>query len=85
MTPTLSEDQRRAIEEHGGCPVYVVDPSTNEHFVLVQAKQYEQLQALYSEESFEPREAYPFVDRVMADDDANDPSLANYQELQKRS
>lgn len=82
MTASLSEDQRRAIEEHGGMPVYVVDPDTNANYVLMRAEQFETLKSLFSEEEFNPRQAYPFVDRVMAEDDANDPTLESYQNLQ---
>jgi hypothetical protein len=28
----------------------------------------------------EPQEVYPLVDRIMADDDAHDPTLATYQD-----
>ena len=31
--------------------------------------------SMYDDTEFSPREAYPFVDRVMAADDANDPAL----------
>jgi hypothetical protein len=27
---------------------------------------------------FDPREAYPFIDEVMQEDDADDPTLASY-------
>ena len=80
MTPRLSEDQRQAIEERGGAPVYVVDAETNKSYVLLPADQYENIRS-YLEELFDPRDAYPFVDRVMAEDDANDPTLEGYQNL----
>jgi hypothetical protein len=32
------------------------------------------------QENMDPRAAYPLVERIMADDDANDPLLASYQE-----
>ncbi len=32
-----------------------------------------------AENDLNPREFYPFVDRIMARDDANDPSLESYQ------
>ena len=84
MTPRLSEDQRHAIEEHGGTPVHVVDADTNANYVLMRAEQFEALRFLFSDEEFNPRDAYPFVDRVMAEDDASDPTLASYQDLQKQ-
>ena len=33
------------------------------------------------EEEYNPREAYPFVERVMQEDDAYDPTLEHYQDL----
>ena len=33
----------------------------------------------YDDSEMNPAEAYPFVDEVMADDDADDPTLAYYQ------
>jgi hypothetical protein len=80
MTPQLSEDQRQAIEERGGEPVYVVDAETNKSYVLLPADQYENVRS-YLEELFDPRDIYPFVDRVMAEDDANDPTLEGYQNI----
>ena len=65
-------------------PVYVVDADTNAPYVLMRADQFETLKTLFSEEEFDPREAYPFVDRVMAEDDAHDPTLESYQNLPKR-
>jgi hypothetical protein len=34
---------------------------------------------MYDDDEFSPREAYPWVDRVMAECDANDPTLESYQ------
>jgi hypothetical protein len=82
MTPKLADDLRQAIEEHGGAPVYIVDPSTNESYVIVRASQYEKLKSLFEQEGdFDPREAYPFVDAAMRADDAADPTLETYQQF----
>ena len=83
MTPRLSEDQRQAIEERGGAPVYVVDAETNKSYVLMPAVEYEKVKS-YLQDLFDPSEAYPFVDQVMAEDDTNDPTLASYQNLPNR-
>jgi hypothetical protein len=64
MTPKLTDDQRQAIEEHGGEPVYLVDTTTNATYVLMRAEQFEKVRMLLHAE-FDPREVYPFVDRVM--------------------
>ena len=48
--------------------------------MLLPAELYERFKVAFEEE-FDPRDAYPFVERVMAEDDAKDPSLASYQDL----
>ncbi len=73
----LTGEQRQAVEEAKDTPLTVVDPITNAAYVLVRAEVYERL----TEGDFDPREAYPFVDKVMAEDDANDPHLGSYQTL----
>lgn len=80
MTPKLINDLRQAIDEHGGAPVYVVDADTKEAYVIVRASQYEKVKALFENEGdFDLREAYPFVDEAMREDDAGDPTLESYQ------
>ena len=74
----LTEQQRQAVVLRPDEPPRLVDPQTRETYVLLRADLYEQLRA-FLEEEYDPREAYPFVDRVMAEDDANDPTLESYQ------
>jgi hypothetical protein len=81
MNLKLTDDQRQAIEEHGGSPVYLVDDMTNASYVLMRADQFERVKGFLEENEFDPREAYPFVERVMRDDDPNDPTLESYQNL----
>ena len=58
--------------------------ATNSSYVLIRAEQYEKVRALLEEEDFDPREAYPFVDEVMREDDALDPTLDSYQDSSGR-
>ena len=60
-----------------GTPVEVFDPSTNEVYYLVSAEQFQRLAGNAGD--FDPRDAYPLVDKVMAEDDAHDPLLESYQ------
>jgi hypothetical protein len=60
-------------------PVRAIDPATNVEYVLVPAELYERLRALLSEETVVA--TAELVDRVMAEDDANDPHLQSYQSL----
>lgn len=79
MTPNLSDQQRQALHEANDAgPVTVVDAATDTLYVLVRADVFQELQDWIRD--LEPQDAYPLVDRVMADDDAHDPTLASYQD-----
>ena len=79
MTPNLTDQQRQALHEANDAgPVTVVDPSTNTQYVLVRADVFEEMREWMRD--LEPQDAYPIVDRIMADDDARDPTLATYQD-----
>ncbi len=80
MIPNLTDDQRQAIEEHGGTPIPLFDATTNSNYVLIRADQFEKVRALLEDVEFDPREVYPFIDEVMRDDDALDPTLESYQD-----
>ena len=74
----LTEQQRQTVVSRPGEPTRLVDPLTKETDVLLRADLYEQLRVALEEE-YDPREGYQFVDRVMAADDENDPTLGSYQ------
>jgi hypothetical protein len=80
MSIELTREQRQAIQRGSVRPPRLKDPLTGQDYVLLHADVYERVRYLVEDE-FEPREAYPFVDRVMAEDDANDPHLETYQHL----
>lgn len=61
-----------------GMPVEVYDPTTNEVFYLISAEQFQKL-AAGQVNDFDPRQAYPLIEHVMAEDDALDPLLDTYQ------
>jgi hypothetical protein len=61
-----------------GTPVEVVDPTTHEVYYLVSAEQFRVLASAIAGEG-DPRDAYPVVDLVMAEDDLHDPLLDSYQ------
>jgi hypothetical protein len=54
----------------------VVRPATNQVFYLLSA---EQFHSISSAGTIDPCEAYPNVEWLMAEDDANDPLLDSYQ------
>jgi hypothetical protein len=61
-----------------GTPVEVFDPATNEVYYVVSADQFHGLSAVTAGD-FDPRDGYPLIEQVMADDDAHDPLLDSYQ------
>jgi hypothetical protein len=81
MQIELTEQQRQILESNGGEPMRVVNPRTKQAFILVPAEDYERLKSIL-DGRFNPQEAYPLVDRIMAEDDANDPYLDTYQDIQ---
>jgi len=81
MTTKLSDDLREAIKREGGSPVHFVDATTNEHYVLMRAEQYENLKALLVEgEEFDPRELYPLIAKSAAAAGWDDPELDVYND-----
>ena len=79
MTPTLTDQQRQALHEANDAgPVTILDPVNDSQYVLVRADVFYELQEWMRD--LEPQEAYPLVDRMMANDDVHDPTLASYQD-----
>ena len=79
MSPTLTDQQRQALHDANDVgPVTVVDAATNAQYVLLRADVFEEMRQWTRD--LEPQDAYPVVDRIMADDDAHDPTLASYQD-----
>jgi hypothetical protein len=59
----------------------LIDPRTNTAYVLVRADVYEHLRSLLAEdEGLDMRQVALLVERAMREDDANDPTLAVYQQ-----
>jgi hypothetical protein len=71
----LTDVQRQALQEP---ETPVLDPWTKQEYVLVRKEVYARMRA-EAVEDFNPREFYPLVDRIMASDDAGDPTLESYQ------
>lgn len=80
MTPKLSNEQRRAIEDQQGGPVFVVDGNTQQQYVLLPAETYQKIRELIGGEAFDIRETYPLQDRVAADAGWNDPAMDEYND-----
>lgn len=73
---TLDISLREAAE--AGTPVEVVNQTTNRVYYLITAEQFQRIASTLSGD-FNPRDFYPLLNKVMAEDDANDPLLESYQ------
>jgi len=56
--PSLTDEQRQALVNQAGKPLYIVDPNSHCEFVLIPADQYEQYQALFETDDFDISESY---------------------------
>jgi len=80
MTPKLSTEQRQAIAEQHGQPVYVVDDSTQEQWVLVPAETYDKIRGLIGHDVSEIRESYAAQEQLAAKEGWDDPALDEYND-----
>lgn len=71
---TLSPDQQKAL--HQGESVRVIETGTQIECVVVRADVFNRIKRLLE---FDPREAYPALDEVMAED-WSDPKMAEYDD-----
>lgn len=76
----LTEEQR---QELSASEPVLIDPQTREEYVLVRRAAYERLRALVEGETV--LATGEMVDRIMAEDDANDPTLESYQNITRQS
>jgi hypothetical protein len=67
MSIELTAQQLQALEERQQYPARVVNPRTNETFVLIHAEMYERVRSFLEEEDEIPsvREMYPLVSQVL--------------------
>jgi hypothetical protein len=75
----LTEQQRQELSTSE--PV-VIDPETREEYVLVRRAAYERLRALLEDGTF--LATGELVDRIMGEDDTNDPTLDSYQSVNRK-
>lgn len=76
----LTEQQRQELQ--GPEPI-VIDPATREEYILVRREIYERLRGLLEDAPI--LATGELVDRVMAEDDAVDPTLQSYQSITRGS
>ena len=76
MTLPLSEEQLSAVAAQPGEPVRLVNPKTNEVFVLLRADEYERVRPLLDD--FDLRDAYPAQVRSAMAAGWADPEMDDY-------
>ena len=72
----LTQEQRAQLKQCGGRPFELIDPESNEHYVVIRADEYERLRAFLGDQ--EPRELYPALHRALRDEGWDDPQLNDY-------
>lgn len=82
MAPKLTDEQRIALDEQGGRPVQVVDPSSQAVFYLVSDQQFHRIKSLLEVEPFDVRETYVAQDQALRSV-WDDPALDVYNEPDK--
>jgi hypothetical protein len=71
----FTDEQRQQLGKEE--PARIRDPQTNDVYVLVRSEVYERLRALLADDTVYT--TADTLDRVMAEDDTNDPHLAELQ------
>lgn len=76
MNIELTAEQQRALAEPQEFPPRVVNPQTNESYVLLHAEMYERVRALLEEEDeiASVQETYPLVSKALDASDAESSS-----------
>ncbi len=82
MNSELTEQQQRALDAEGGT-LTVVDPRTNETYVLVRAEIYQRFRAMLSDD-FSAEDAFQAQIESAAEAGWNDPLMDVYNELDPR-
>jgi hypothetical protein len=73
----LTEAMLKALEEHGGQPLRLVDPRSGMTYLLVRADLFERMQD--GEDVFDGIDVGKLIADAMREDDEGDPHLEKYQ------
>ena len=73
----LSEEQRQELK--GSQPARARDPGTNQEYILIRTDDYDRLRAALKDDDATVFTTAEMLDRVMAEDDENDPYLEALQ------
>jgi hypothetical protein len=86
MTAHLTAEQQQALDARPETPLRLVDPRTNQTYVLLRAEVYERLEALLNEEERDQfvRDMYPHLWEVFGRAGWDDPAMDVYNDLDPR-
>jgi hypothetical protein len=73
---TLTVEQRALLQQAGGEVLRLIDPDTNQQYVLVRADLYEQIWSGHAD--LVPPQLYPALHRAMKDEHWDDPEMDEY-------
>jgi hypothetical protein len=73
---TLTTEQRTLLQQAGGEVLRLIDPDTDQQYVLLRAEVYEQLRSAQAE--LDPRELYPALHRALEDEGWDGPQMDEY-------
>jgi hypothetical protein len=77
---TLTDDLRRAIEQAGGAPVRLIDPTTNAGYVLVPEDTYRVVRGLLEDQPLGRDERLELLRRAGERADWDDPAMDVYDD-----
>jgi hypothetical protein len=79
----LTQQQWQAVHEQS--EVRLIDPQTNEAFVLIRAEAYDRLkQLLYDDSEFSTEEAFPLLNEMLGKEGWDDPAMDIYNDITAR-
>ena len=74
--PTLTAEQRKLLTQPSDEPLRLMDPDTNQEYVLVEAEVYDQLRS--SMNDINPRDLYPALHKALAAEGWDDAKMDDY-------
>jgi hypothetical protein len=80
MVTQLSDEQRSALEQGAGAPVYVDDPVGHARYVLIPAAAYEKMRLLLGAENIDISETYAAQERALGIAGWDDPAMDAYND-----
>jgi hypothetical protein len=80
MSLSLSDEQRRAVADHPGEPVELIDSTSHARYVLVPGDQFDRMRALLTSDDFDIRQTYAAQSAALAAAGWDDPELDIYND-----